>query len=107
VTGAIKGILLGTAVIAGALILTAGPLLGWWLLKGKPRAEARAEAGRLERERVREVEEDRRAALRHQRALELAQASAPVIQNLIAPAGIGLPRPVPQPAHVVRGEVER
>ena len=102
--GAVEGALVIAAVVAGVLIAAVAVVLGWWLLRVRPAREARALAARLERQQAWQIEDDRRAALRHQRALELAQASAPVIQNLIAPGSLS--QPVPRVVPVMRGEVE-
>jgi hypothetical protein len=110
VTGAIEGILLAIAVTVAVFTVAAAALLGWWLLRGKPAGEARAEAVRLNREHARAVEAEQRAAVRHQRALELAAAQpGTVIQNVIDPALLvaAALRVQPQTVPVLRGEVER
>lgn len=112
VTGAVEGIILAITITVAVFVVAAGGLLGWWLLRGKPAGEAKAEAVRLERQQAREIEDARRAAVRHQRALELAAASAPVIQNVIDPAGlvaaaVARAQQQPAPARVYRAEVQR
>lgn len=92
-------------------LLVAVPV-AWFLTRGiraRRRAEVAAQWGAareaaVEADRLRQVE-------RHQRRLEIARASAPVVQNIIDPAGIaaalGVQYQLRQPARVVRGEVER
>jgi hypothetical protein len=103
------------AIALSAVLVLGGALLAWWLLKGRPAGEAKAEAARLERAHAYELEQARRDALAHQRALELAAAGAtviqPVIQNVIDPAALlaaaFAPPPAPYRAEVIRGAVER
>ena len=96
------------AVTAGVLTVAGAGVLGWWVLRGKPRGMARAEAARLDRQAAREMEYARRDALQHQRDLELAAASRTVIHNVIDPAALlAAAQYQPQPARVLRGEVER
>ena len=88
VVAAVTELLIIIAVIAAVIVLAAGVLLAWWVLKGRPAGEAKHEAARLEREAARELEQVRQAALRHQRALELAAAGRTVIQNVIDPVAM-------------------
>jgi len=109
--GAAKGVLVAAAAITGSLVVAGGSLLAWWLLRGLPAREARAAEVYAARVQAVSGEQERRDRLRHQRRLELAQASAPVITNVIDPASIaaalGARPQVPQPVPVVRGEVAR
>lgn len=102
VTAAVAEVLLVVAVVVGVLILAVVALFAWWVLRGRPAGEAKAEAAALARVAARELDDARRAAVRHQRALELAAASAPVIQNII-PA---VQYPQPQPVTVVRSNLQ-
>ena len=114
VAAAVTELLITIAIIGGVLVVAVAGLLAWWVLKGRPAGEAKFEAARLERERARELEQVRQAALRHQRALELAAAGRTVIQNVIDPAGMlemarmqQQPSWHAEPVRVLRGEVER
>ncbi len=111
---AVTELLITVAIIIGVLVVAAIALAAWWVLKGRPAGEAKHEAARLEREQGRELEQVRQAALRHQRALELAAAGRTVIQNVIDPAGMlemarmqQQPSWRAEPVRVLRGEVEQ
>ncbi len=111
---AVTELLITVAIIIGVLVVAAIALAAWWVLKGRPAGEAKFEAARLERERARELEQVRQAALRHQMALELAAAGRTVIQNVIDPAGMlemarmqQQPSWRAEPVRVLRGEVEQ
>jgi hypothetical protein len=113
----------GTIVVCFALSIAISMWMERWaVVRGTRFAVARGVASQadvaalnpagvawLERERVRELEQAQRDALRHQRALELARASAPVIQNVIDPAALltAAVQYQPEPVRVLRGEVER
>jgi hypothetical protein len=122
VVAAVTGLLIAVAVITALILVAAVVVLVLWL-HGRPAREARARE--FYASRVRAFEQSKQAAAleRHQRALELARASAPVIQNI-------MPDPAPlfaafldrqlqppqwpadagwsaQAAPVYRGEVER
>ena len=104
VTAAVTELLITVAVIIGVLVAAAIALLAWWLHGRAARAVRDREAYAA---RVLQYEEGkRRAAMeRHQRALELARASAPVIA--LDPAVIAAFARQSQPVRVLRGEVER
>jgi hypothetical protein len=105
----VLSIIVWLAVAVGVALVLALALLTWWLLTQPARKARFAETYRQADELARETK--RREALeRHQRALELARASAPVIQNVIDPSAIAAALAGAQlqhPAGVVRGEVER
>ena len=101
------------AVIIGVIVVAVVAVLAWWVLKGRPAGEAKAEAGRLERVHAYELEQAKADAVRHRKALEIAAASASQVNvtTTIDPAALlaaafGAARPEPQPAWVVRAEVE-
>jgi len=107
VMAAVTELLIVIAVIA-VLLLVAAVVLVIWLARRRSVSDARAAVVRAEQVRAYE-EGKRRAALeRHQRALELARASAPVIA--LDPAAIAAAVAGAQqqhPARVIRGEVEQ
>lgn len=110
VAAAITELLIVIAVIIGVVVILGAAVLAWWLLKGRPAGDARAEAGRLERAQAYAVEQAARDALAHQRALELAVAGRSVTQIVLDPAAIAaaaLAGAERHPARVIRGEVER
>ncbi len=118
VVAAVTELLITVAIIIGVLVVAAGGLLAWWVLRCRPAGEAKFEAARLERARVREAEQARLDALRHQKALELAAAGRTVIQNVIDPAAM-LEMAArmaadqqsqswrAEPVRILRGQVER
>ena len=94
----------------GAVFLVGAGLLTWWLCTQPARKARWAEAYR-QAFAARE-EADRQQVMQRQAfALELARASAPVINNIIDPAQLAAAVAGAQllrdPARVVRGEVER
>ncbi len=108
VTAAVTQLIITVAIIVGVLVVAAAALLVWWLRR-MPAREARARE-RYAAQVLRYEDGKRRVALeRHQRALELARASAPVIQNVIDPAALlaAAVQYQPEPVRVLRGEVER
>jgi len=111
VTGAVEGIVLAAAITVAVLVAAAACLLAWWLLRGKPRGEARAEAARLERQQARDLEDARRAAVRHQRALEIEGARAANIGLAVVAAlsqhQMQSPQWAAQPVPVYRAEVQK
>jgi|GEM_PF-6641590 len=108
VTAAVTELLIIVAVFIGVLVVAAVGLLVWWI-RGMPVREARARATYSAQVEAYEEGKRRAAMERHQRALELARASAPVIQNVIDPAALlaAVVQPEPQPVRVLRGQVER
>ena len=94
------------AGILGVLLVLAAAGLAWYL-HGQPARKARYAVAYQAAFAAREEAERRQALERRQFALELARASAPVIQNVIDPAFLLAAGLQPQPARVVRGEVER
>ncbi len=110
VAAAVTELIITVAIIIGVLVVAAAVLLVWWVRR-MPVREARARAVYAAQVEAYEDGKRRAALERHQRALELARASAPVIQNVIDPAAIlaadaWQPRQ-PEPVRVLRGEVER
>ncbi len=107
---AITGLLVTVAVIAVVLLAAAVPLLVWRLRVARRRD---TEAAAAYAAKVQAMGDAKRlqALEDHQRALEIARAGAPVIQNVIDPAALlaaaFAPRPAPYRAEVVRAEVER
>ena len=96
------------AFLGVVLVLGAG-LLTWWLLTQPARKARWAEAYRAAFA-AREEAERQQALQRQAFALELARASAPVIQNIIDPALIAAAvagAQLQHPAAVIRGKVER
>lgn len=116
---AVTELLIVIAVIIAVVVIAAAALLVWWLLKGQPAGVAKAEAARLARARVFELEQAKRDALRHQKALEVVAAAHPAPQvhivNTIDPAailaaafgGTAWQQPQSQPVPVFRAEVEQ
>ena len=97
------------AVILGAILVLVVAVLAWWLCTQPARKARHAEVYRAAFA-AREEAEQRQALQRRQLALELARASAPVINNIIDPAAIAAAVAGAQqqhPARVLRGEVER
>jgi hypothetical protein len=96
------------AALSAALIIALP--VAWFATRGY-RARRRAEVvARWAATREAAEEDRRRRALeRHQRRLEIARAAAPVVQNVIDPAALiaAALAVQPDPARVVRGEVER
>lgn len=107
VTAAVTELLIAAAVIAGVIVVTAIGLLAWWM-HNRPAREARARAVYAAQAEAYRADQAELAAARHQRALELARASAPVIA--IDPAAIAAVLDLkrhPWPARAVRAEVEQ
>jgi hypothetical protein len=113
--GAVAGVAAAVAVIILELLwliaaLIAAASAAWFLTRGT-RARRRAEVV-AHWAAIREAAEEAdrlRALERHQRRLEIARASAPVVQNIIDTAALVAAALAvqPDPARVVRGEVER
>ncbi len=108
VVAAVTELLITVAIIIGVLVVAAAGLLVWWMRR-MPVREARDR--QAYDARVLQHEEGKRRAVleRHQRALELARASAPVIQNVIDPAALlaAAVQYQPEPVRLLRGEVEQ
>jgi hypothetical protein len=104
----VLSIIVWLAIIMGVVLAAALAVLIWWL-RTQPARKARFdEAYRAGAARLRAADEAK-VLQRQAFALELARASAPVINNIIDPAAIaaavaGAQR---QPARVLRAEVER
>lgn len=106
----VLSIIVWLAVGFGVAALLAVALLAWWLLTNPARKARYDEAYRAGAASLRAAEEAR-AMQRQAFALELARASAPVINNIIDPALIAAAvagaQLQPQAVRVLRGEVER
>lgn len=103
VAAAVQALLIVAAVILGLAVIAAAA----WFGTRRKRAERReAVTARLAANRQ-AIEEEQ-----HRRRLELRAASAPVITNVIDPAPLlavldARQHPWPQPARVIRAEVEK
>jgi hypothetical protein len=106
IAGTLEAAVIAAAAVVGALILAAALLLALWLVKVRPACDAKAAEERAAQVLAYEEARRRDALERHQRALELAAASAPVIQNVIDPAALVAALSV-RPVPVVPREVGR
>lgn len=118
VAGDIATALLAAVILVGVVIV-AGVAVAVVAVKRKSARDAQASVDYAARMQVAEDRKHAEALERHQRALELARASAPVVNvtNTVDPAGLiaaaltagmNAAQPARQPAPVViRGEVER
>lgn len=98
------------AVVLIAVLVIAAAGLAWWLITNPARKARFDEAYRAGTATLRAADEAR-ALQRQAFALELARASAPVINNIIDPsliaAAVAGAQLQPQPVRVLRGEVEK
>jgi hypothetical protein len=104
-SAAITDLLYWIAGVIGTVAMAGAAALVWWL-RGKPEREATAAAAIAERRRAREDEIEER---RTRRAIVTAQAQAQAWAPLVSAItnAVQQPQPWPQPARVIRSEVER
>ena len=110
--GTVEAIAVTAAVVVGALILIGVPLLAWYVLRVRPAQDARAAEERAAAVAAYEEGKRRRALERREEAMAVEAARAAHI-GLAVVAAISQQQvqswsqAYPQPARVLRAEVER